>query len=121
MSSAVEQQVENLEIVISRDPGLTWAQFEAAGKGAARAVVQDREDPSIYYEDGKAKGAGMQLRTLTCLIHNCGSTQHTKKDCTRPMKESTPKAKDALVDPKANPKTSPSPKASAAPPGSGGG
>lgn len=63
------------EIVISKDWDLTWKQFEETGKSEPR-TLRDREDPSIYYEDGKAKGAGMQLRTLTCLIHNCSSTQH---------------------------------------------
>jgi E3 ubiquitin-protein ligase ZNF598 len=38
--------------------------------------LQDKEDDTIFYEDSKAKAAGMQLRSLQCLMYNCPSTQN---------------------------------------------
>ena len=37
---------------------LVWADFNP------KESIQDREDPSIFYEDSKAKAAGMELRSL---------------------------------------------------------
>ena len=48
---------------------LVWADFNP------KESIQDREDPSIFYEDSKAKAAGMELRSLQCLMYNCQSTQ----------------------------------------------
>ena len=61
------------EIVISQDKNLTWKEFEEK-KPAHPNNLKDKQDPTIYYEDHKAKAAGMKLRTLTCLIKDCPST-----------------------------------------------
>lgn len=58
------------EIVVSNDMQLVWDDFEPAD------AIQDKEDKSIYYEDTKAKAAGMSLRSLQCLMYNCTSTQN---------------------------------------------
>jgi len=54
-------------IIVSNDLALTWNDFTPEDS------IQDKEDPSIYYEDSKAKAAGMQLRSLKCLMYNCDS------------------------------------------------
>jgi len=56
--------------VISNKQDLTWEQFDAED------CLQDKEDDTIFYEDSKAKAAGMQLRSLQCLMYNCPSTQN---------------------------------------------
>ena len=56
------------EIVISQNKSLTWEEFEDELR--EKALV-DREDKGIFYEDPRAKAAGMQLRSLQCLMYNC--------------------------------------------------
>ena len=46
------------EIVISMNKNLTWDDFEETKDGLPNHL-KDKIDPSIYYEDNKAKGAGM--------------------------------------------------------------
>lgn len=46
------------EIVISNDATLTWDEFNP------KDAIQDKEDETVYYEDTRAKAAGMQLRSL---------------------------------------------------------
>ena len=58
------------EIVISQNKNLTWDEFEEMKPGLPNHL-KDKEDPTIFYEDNKAKGAGMKLRTLTCLMKDC--------------------------------------------------
>ena len=58
------------EVIVSKEKYLTWDDFE----DKKNTLQYDREDQTIFYEDGKAKGAGMQLRQLTCLMHNCNSS-----------------------------------------------
>jgi len=58
------------EIVISKDMESNWENVDLED------CIQDKEDKTIYYEDAKAKGAGMQLRSLQCLMYNCPSTQN---------------------------------------------
>jgi hypothetical protein len=36
---------------------------------AEKDFIRDKEDENIYYEDSKAKAAGMQLRSLQCLMY----------------------------------------------------
>jgi hypothetical protein len=36
-------------------------------------MIKDKEDPAIWYEDSAAKNAGLELRSLQCLIYNCPS------------------------------------------------
>jgi hypothetical protein len=45
-------------VIVSKEMGLVWADFNP------KESIQDREDPSIFYEDSKAKAAGMELRSL---------------------------------------------------------
>jgi hypothetical protein len=45
-------------IIVSNDNALKWSEFEPED------AIQDKEDPTIYYEDTKAKAAGMELRSL---------------------------------------------------------
>jgi len=46
------------KIVVSKNMDLVWADFNP------KDAIQDKEDPSIFYEDSKAKAAGMELRSL---------------------------------------------------------
>ena len=55
------------EIVISRDPELLWEDV------CDKQMIKDKEDAHIFYEDAKARTAGMELRSLNCLMHNCTS------------------------------------------------
>ena len=56
------------QIVISKNMDLTWDEFDPDD------CIPDKEDDTIFYEDSKAKTAGMQLRSLQCLMYNCPST-----------------------------------------------
>lgn len=56
------------KVIVSKEIRLVWADFNP------RDAIQDKEDPSIYYEDTKAKAAGLELRSLQCLMYNCQST-----------------------------------------------
>jgi hypothetical protein len=58
-------KTELLEIVVSSDMSITWDQV------AEKDFISDKEDSSIFYEDNKAKAAGMQLRSLQCLMYQC--------------------------------------------------
>ena len=60
------------EIVIASDQDLTWDDFEDTLKHKA---LGDKEDENIYYVSPQAKAAGMQLRSLQCLMYNCNSKQ----------------------------------------------
>lgn len=44
--------------MVSKELDLVWADFDP------KEAIPDREDPSIFYEDSKAKAAGMELRSL---------------------------------------------------------
>jgi len=54
------------EIVISESKGLTWDEFQKSPK-----AMQDKVDPTIYYETPKAKAASLKLRSYTCLFKDC--------------------------------------------------
>jgi len=56
------------KVIVSKEISLVWADFNP------KDAIQDKEDPSIYYEDTKAKAAGLELRSLQCLMYNCQST-----------------------------------------------
>ena len=55
------------EVIVSNDRTLTWDQVEEDD------MIKDKEDPAIWYEDSAAKNAGLELRSLQCLIYNCPS------------------------------------------------
>ena len=56
------------EVIVSNDRTLTWDQVDED------EIIKDKEDDSIWYEDTKAKGVGMELRSMQCLMYNCPST-----------------------------------------------
>lgn len=56
------------QVVVSSDFEMTWDDFDED------ECIVDREDDTIFYVDNKAKSAGMQLRSLQCLMYNCQST-----------------------------------------------
>ena len=55
------------DVIVSNDRTLTWDQVEEDD------MIKDKEDPAIWYEDLAAKNAGLELRSLQCLIYNCPS------------------------------------------------
>ena len=50
---------------MSKDLELVWTDFNP------KDAIRDKEDPTIFYEDSKAKSAGLELRSLQCLMYNC--------------------------------------------------
>ena len=58
------------ELIVSSDKNIIWDDVKD------KRLLKDKEDPNIYYEDVKAKGSSMQLRSLQCLMYNCQSTQN---------------------------------------------
>jgi len=58
------------EMIISQDLELEWENIDLED------CIQDKEDKTIFFEDAKAKGTAMQLRSLQCLMYNCNSTQN---------------------------------------------
>lgn len=49
------------EILIGEDQSLTFERFK---KELQKTCANDKEDSNIYYENGKAKAAGLKLRAL---------------------------------------------------------
>lgn len=54
--SICKQELE--EIIISNDASLTWDDVDLEN------AIPDKEDDTIFYEDARARAAGMQLRSL---------------------------------------------------------
>jgi hypothetical protein len=47
--------------LIAEDQSITYEKFE---KELKETLTCDKEDPKVFYENSKAKAAGMKLRSL---------------------------------------------------------
>jgi len=58
------------EILVTKTKSMTWNEFNQ--KLRKRAIV-DEEDDSIFYDGKPAQTAGMELRSLSCLMYGCNN------------------------------------------------
>jgi E3 ubiquitin-protein ligase ZNF598 len=56
------------EILVTKNKQITWEEFN---NKLRKKAIRDEEDRSIFYDSEKAWSAGMELRSLTCLMYQC--------------------------------------------------